>query len=122
MSAKREPEPHSSMLGEVSDVGCAGEQAALEHAAYVAAKFVIARWQDGSRRQCANLNLPHNQSARARWYAQAQQGLQEWIARGGFSLPVDAHDAAALAGSAASRPTLYRVPSNKTRRDRSCVG
>ena len=82
----------------------------MQHAAQVVAKFVIQRWQEGSRQHCADMALPHNQSARARWLVKTQQGLQDWIERGGFSLPVDAHDAAALAGSGIVRPTLYRLP------------
>ncbi len=93
-----------------AEENCTDDDAALRHAAQVVAKFVIQRWQDGSRQHCASLALPHNQSARARWLVKTQEGLQDWIERGGFSLPVDAHDAAALAGSGSMRPILYQLP------------
>ncbi|HEY0490304.1 MAG TPA: hypothetical protein VGD30_12375 [Telluria sp.] len=121
MTAKQEPVPHSSNFDEFAGATCADEQSALALAASVAAQSVISRLQDTSRQHCVNLNLPHSQSARARWYARAQQGLQDWISHGGFSLPVDAHDAAALAGTGATRPTLYRLPSNNLKIRRSCV-
>lgn len=121
MTAKQAPAPHSSNDKEFAGATCADDQSALAHAASLAAQFVISRLQDASRQHCVNLSLPHSQSARARWFAHTQQGLQDWIGRGGFSLPVDAHDAAALAGTGASRPTLYRLPSGKLKIDSSCV-
>lgn len=126
MSVKQDSNPDFNTAGDLANTTCADvhsmEHCALGRAAHIAAKFVIERWQDGSRQHCANLNLPHSQSARARWYATTQQGLQDWIARGGFSLPVDVHDAAALAGSCATRPILYRLNTEKERCDKSCVG
>ncbi|NML63135.1 hypothetical protein HHL21_19020 [Massilia sp. RP-1-19] len=127
MSVNQDSDRDFNTAGDLAGTTCAdahgiNEQSALSRAAHIAAKFVIARWQDGSRRHCANLNLPHSQSARACWYAKTQQGLQDWIARGGFSQPVDAHDAAALAGSGATRPILYRLNAEDERCDRSCVG
>ena len=115
MSFKQDSAPHLDASGDLANMGCADEtwtedDAALRHAAQVVAQFVIQRWQDGSRQQCADMALPHSQSARARWLVKTQQGLLDWIARGGFSLPVDAHDAAALAGSGMVRPTLYQLP------------
>ena len=121
MTAKQEPAPHSSIDEGFAGATCADEQPALEHAASLAAQLVISRLQDASRQHCLNLSLPHSQSARARWLARTQQGLQDWISHGGFSLPVDAHDSAALAGTGASRPTLYRLPSSKPNIGRSCV-
>lgn len=125
MSVKQDSAPDFN-TGDLAITTCADlhsmEHSALGRAAHIAAKFVIERWQEGSRQQCANLNLPHSQSARARWYAKTQQGLQDWIARGGFSLPADAHDAAALAKSGATRPILYRLHTEEERCDRSCVG
>jgi hypothetical protein len=114
MSFKQDSAPDIDASLDLANTACADEQctddyATLSHAAQIAAKFVIERWQEGSRHQCASLNLPHSQSARARWFTKTQQGLQDWIERGGFSLPVDAHDAAALAGSGAARPILYRL-------------
>lgn len=120
MTAKQEPAPHSSNDQDFAGATCADDQPAMMHAASVAAQLVISRLQDASRQYCVNLSLPHSQSVRARWFAQAQQGLHDWISHGGFSLPVDEHDAAALAGSGASRPTLYRLPTSKV--GRSCVG
>lgn len=114
MSFKQDSAPHFDASLDLANTACADEQCAdddatLSHCAHIAATFVIERWLDGSRRHCANLNLPHNQSVRARWFARTQQGLQDWIERGGFSLPVDAHDDAALAGAGPSRPALYRL-------------
>lgn len=127
MSVKQDSAPDFNSSGHPANASCVDEhcmdeESALSRAAHIAAKFVIERWQDGSRRHCANLSLPHSQSVRARWYANTQQGLQDWIARGGFSQPIDAHDAAALAGSAATRPILYRVSKDKERCARTCVG
>lgn len=127
MSVKQDSEPHFNPSRDLADAAyadelCVDEESALSRAARIAAKFVIERWQDGSRQHCANLSLPHSQSVRARWYAKTQQGLQDWIARGGFSQPIDAHDAAALAGSAATRPILYRASEDKERCARTCVG
>ena len=125
MSVKQDSDPDFNTAGDLASTTCADahlmEHSALGRAAHIAAKFVIARWQDGSRQHCANLNLPHSQSARARWYAKTQQGLQDWIARGGFSLPIDAHDAVARAASGATRPILYRLNTEEERCDRSCV-
>jgi hypothetical protein len=127
MSVKQDSDPDFNSAGNLASTTCADaldidEHSALCRAAHIATKFIIERWQDGSRQHCANLNLPHSQSARARWYAQTQQGLQDWVARGGFSQPVDAHDAAALAGSCAIRPILYRMNTEKECCDGSCVG
>lgn len=115
MSFNQDSVPHLDASKDLVQMACADEKctdddAALRHAAHVAAQFVIQRWQDGSRQHCADLALPHNQSARARWLMKTHQGLQDWIERGGFSLPVDAHDAAALAGAGIVRPTLYQLP------------
>ena len=115
MSFKQDSAPHLDASKDLAHIACAEEkctddEAALRHAAQVVAQFVIQRWQDGSRQHCADLALPHNQSARARWLVKTQQGLQEWITHGGFSLPVDAHDAAALAGAGIVRPILYQLP------------
>ena len=121
MTAKQEPAPHSSIDEGFAGATCADEQPALEHAASLSAQLVIARLQDASRQHCLNLSLPHSQSARARWLARTQQGLQDWISHGGFSLPVDVDDSAALAGTGASGPTLYRLPSAKPNIGRSCV-
>lgn len=127
MSVKRDSEPDFNTSRDLAnptcaDEHCVDEHSALSRAAHIAAKFAIERWQDGSRQHCANLSLPHSQSVRARWYAKTQQGLQDWIARGGFSQPVDAHDAAALKGSGATRPVLYRVSEEKEQCARTCVG
>lgn len=115
MSFKQDSVPHLDASEDLAQAACAEEtctddDAALCHAAHVVTQFVIQRWQDGSRQHCADLALPHNQSARARWLVKTHQGLQDWIERGGFSQPVDAHDAAALAGAGMVRPTLYRLP------------
>ncbi|MGZ8319997.1 MAG: hypothetical protein ACXW2U_20455 [Telluria sp.] len=75
-------------------------QVALTRAAYVAARLVIGRWQDGSRLAHLNLSLPHNESIRARWFARTRQGLEEWIASGGFS-----------ADDVRSQPVSARQPS-----------
>lgn len=124
MSVKRDCVPDFNTSRDLAntttcaDEHFADEQSALSRAARIATKFVIERWQEGSRRHCATLNLPHNQSARARWYDKTQQGLQDWIERGGFSQPVDAHDAAAQAGSGATRPILYRLAGD----EQHCAG
>ena len=114
MSFKQDSVPHLDASKDLAHMACAEEQctdddAALSHAAHVVAQFVIQRWQDGSRQHCADLALPPSQSARARWLVKTQQGLQDWVERGGFSLPVDAHDAAALSGSGIVRPILYQL-------------
>lgn len=121
MTAKQEPAPRSSIDEGFAGATCAEEQPALEHAASLTAQLVISRLKDASRQHCLNLSLPYSQSARARWFDRTQQGLQDWISHGGFSLPVDANDCAALAGTGASRPTLYRLPSAKPGIGRSCI-
>ena len=120
MSVKQDSEPDFSTSRDLANATCADEHcvddgSALSRAAHIAAKSVIEPWQDGSRQHCANLSLPHSQSARARWYAKTPQGLQDWIERGGFSQPVDAHDAAALAGTGSARPIFYRLNNAKQR-------
>ena len=127
MSVKQDSDPGLNNSSELANTAYAeehfaDEQSALSRAAYIAAQFVIERWQDGSRKHCASLNLPHSQSVRARWYANTHQGLQDWIERGGFSQPVDAHDAAALAGAGAGRPIFYRLNSEKPRCAGTCPG
>lgn len=85
MSVKTYPVPGSPLSHEL--MPASRNDVALNHAAYVAAKLMIARWQNTSRHAHLNLCLPHNESARARWFARTQQGLEEWIAQGGFSRP-----------------------------------
>lgn len=122
MTAKQDSKPQFISFEELSGAPSAVAESALAHGAALSARCVIARVQDTSRKHCLNLSLPHNQSPRARWYARAQQGLQDWIDGGGFSLPVDAHDAAALAGTDATRCTLYRLSYDEPKVSRSCVG
>lgn len=68
------------------------EEAALARTAHAAAKLAIARWQHASRGSHLDLNRPHHETARARWYAHVRQGLQDWIERGGFSQPDEIYD------------------------------
>jgi len=59
---------------------------ALEQSALYAANMAIARWINNSSASpalCPPASDPA--SARAAWYAQAQQNFQEWLARGGFA-------------------------------------
>ena len=90
MSVKTYPEPGSPLSHEL--MPASRNDVAMNHAAYVAAKLMIARWQSTSRHAHLNLCLPHNESARARWFARTQQGLEEWIAGGGFSQPDHGRD------------------------------
>ena len=83
MSVKIHTQPGSPLSRELLPAN--RRQVALTRAAYVASRLVISRWQDGSRLAHLNLSLPHNESIRARWYARTRQGLEEWIASGGFS-------------------------------------
>lgn len=120
MSVKQDSEPDFDNSKKLANTAFAEEHFSEEHsafsrAAFIATKFVIERWQNGSRKHCASLNLPHSQSVRARWYDKTQQGLQDWIERGGFSQPVDAHDAAAMAGAGTGRPIHYRLNAEKQR-------
>lgn len=120
MRVKQDSAPEINASRDLANLICVDEhpedeQTGFCRAAQLAAHLVIERWQDGSRRRCADLNLPHHQSARARWYDMAQQGLQDWIARGGFSQPVDEYDATALAGHGATLPVLYRLSTGKPR-------
>ena len=80
---------------------------ALEQSALYAANLAIARWINNSSADPA-LRTPASDpaSARAAWYAQAQQNFQEWLARGGFAqydcadLDDQAAETAPLAGAA----------------------
>jgi hypothetical protein len=62
----------------------AHSQSALEQAALYAAQLAIARWINASAQSPLPPAAPA-QLARAAWYAQAQQNLQEWLGRGGFA-------------------------------------
>ncbi|RJG23867.1 hypothetical protein [Massilia cavernae] len=98
MSVKTHQQPVSPLSNELMPATPA--DVALTRAAYVAARLVIARWQHASRHAQRNLNLPHHESARARWFARTRQGLEEWIAHGGFSQPDDILDTSIPAGCA----------------------
>lgn len=88
---------------------------ALTRAAFVAAKLVIARWQTSSRNACMDLCTPHNESVRARWYARTRQGLEDWIAQGGF-----AQEAGALCIHQVRLPTLKGTEPGC--REQACAG
>jgi hypothetical protein len=62
----------------------AHSQSALEQAALYAAQLAIARWINASAQSPLPPAAPA-QLARAAWYAQAQQNLQEWLGHGGFA-------------------------------------
>jgi hypothetical protein len=80
---------------------------ALEQSALYAANLAIARWINNSSADPAQrIVASEPASARAAWYAQAQQNFQEWLALGGFAqydcadLADPATETAPLAGTA----------------------
>jgi hypothetical protein len=92
----------------------AHSQSAREQAAFYAAQLAIARWINAS----AQLPLPPAapaQLARAAWYAQAQQNLQEWLGDGGFAQ----YDIAC--SDLADPAALDDAPASGTRPVRTCI-
>jgi hypothetical protein len=57
----------------------------LAQSALQLTRAAIARWSGGNRPAGAPVRTQPRVSPQARWLAQAQYGLAEWIARGGFS-------------------------------------
>lgn len=57
---------------------------AREQSAIFSAQIAIARWTS-KKKDTMNTAPPARESARARWYAQAEKNFQEWLKRGGFS-------------------------------------
>ena len=83
----------------------------LSQCALQITRAVIARWS-GTLRPASALakDLPRI-SPQARWLSQAQCGLAEWIAAGGFSRPDDDGDGSAAPPTEASLPAhIYQVP------------
>lgn len=62
---------------------------AREQSAIFSAQIAIARWTS-KKKDTMNTAPPARESARARWYAQAEKNFQEWLKRGGFSQVDDA--------------------------------
>ena len=58
---------------------------ALAQSALQLTRAAIARWSGSNRPAGAPVRAQPRVSPQARWLAQAQYGLAEWIARGGFS-------------------------------------
>ncbi|MES2316167.1 MAG: hypothetical protein V4631_01625 [Pseudomonadota bacterium] len=81
-----------------------GLASSAEQSALQMTRAAIARWS-GSARPASARDLVRV-SPQARWVAEAQDGLANWIARGGFG-QADEHAAAPLTG-----PVMYRVGAN----------
>jgi hypothetical protein len=88
----------------------AHSQSAFEQAALYAAQLAIARWINASAQSPLPPAAPA-QLARAAWYAQAQQNLQEWLGRGGF----------AQYDLGSSEPTEAEIPATGARPIRTCI-
>lgn len=110
----RMPAPGAQPVPDEYCSECPDEQAALARMAEAVAKLAITRWQHASRGAHLDLNRPHHESARARWYAHVRQGLQDWIERGGFSQPDEICDV--------PKQGAMPVPTRQARNDRPCGG
>ena len=60
-------------------------QLALAQSALHAARLAIARWSHGADYPNMQVKAALRLSVQARWYAQTQHGLQNWLDSGGFS-------------------------------------
>jgi hypothetical protein len=74
----------------------------LAQSALQLTRAAIARWSGSSRPAGAPARALPRVSPQARWLAQAQYGLAEWIARGGFSQDESATQAL-------SAPVMYQA-------------
>jgi hypothetical protein len=58
---------------------------ALEQSAMYSTRLAVARWTSSVPYPQMQVKAALRMSARARWYADAQQNFQAWLERGGFS-------------------------------------
>ena len=81
--------------------------AALSQCALQITRAAIARWS-GSEGPAAPLARDLRRvSPQARWLSQAQSGLADWIARGGFSQPDEVQPGPTMQLTA---PSMYQLP------------
>ena len=88
---------------------CSGtaSSAALSQSALQITRDAIARWSGNAGSGAPLARDLQRVSPQARWLAQAQCGLADWIASGGFS---QAEDASAGQPAQLASPSMYQVP------------
>ena len=85
--------------------------AALSQCALQITRAAIARWSGGEAPAAPLARDLQRVSPQARWLSQAQCGLADWIARGGFSQADDAPPGPTRQLTAPSMsPSMYQLP------------
>lgn len=77
---------------------------ALAQSALQLTRAAIARWSGSTRPPSSPVRELPRISPQARWVAQAQDGLETWIAHGGFSQPDEAPLATPLIHNGSAAP------------------